>query len=172
MKLIRCTFDHAEPILEILNDAIINSTALYDYVPRQIDSMAFWFEAKAKNNYPVIGLLDEYDALVAFGTYGSFRAWPAYKYTIEHSLYVHPGHRGKGYGKVILGEIIKEAKAAEYHNIVAGIDSGNEISKRLHEQFGFIFAGTVKHAGYKFSRWLDLDFYQLILSSPAFPVDG
>lgn len=171
MKLVRCTPDYSEAILEILNEAIVNSTALYDYSPRSLDSMSSWFDIKTKNNYPVIGLIDDKDTLVAFGTYGAFRAWPAYKYTIEHSLYVHQQHRGKGYGKIILAEIIKAATEAEYHNIVAGIDASNMVSKKLHEAFGFTLAGTVRQAGYKFGRWLDLDFYQLILPTPTSPVE-
>src|SRR5690606_15721045 len=149
MQLIRCTPDYSESILEILNEAIVNSTALYDYSPRSLDSMKSWFDIKMKNNYPVIGLVDDQNDLVAFGTYGSFRAWPAYKYTIEHSLYVHHQHRGKGYGKIILAEIIKAATAADYHNIIAGIDAQNIVSKKLHEEFGFTLAGTIRQAGYK-----------------------
>lgn len=172
MQLIRCTPDYSESILEILNEAIVNSTALYDYSPRSLDSMKSWFDIKMKNNYPVIGLVDDQNDLVAFGTYGSFRAWPAYKYTIEHSLYVHHQHRGKGYGKIILAEIIKAATAADYHNIIAGIDAQNIVSKKLHEEFGFTLAGTIRQAGYKFGRWLDLDFYQLILPTPDVPLEG
>ena len=172
MKLIQCTPDHAGSILEILNEAIINSTALYDYTPRGIETMTSWFEVKVRNNFPVIGLVDDQSRLVAFGTYSTFRAWPAYKYSVEHSLYVHHQHRGHGYGKIILQEVIKDAQARGYHNLIAGIDSGNIVSKRLHEQFGFTLAGTIKHAGYKFSRWLDLDFYQLILPTPEVPREG
>lgn len=150
----------------------MNSTALYDYTPRTLDSMTPWFDVKVKNNFPVIGLVDSNQTLLAFGTYGTFRAWPAYKYTVEHSLYVHPDHRGKGYGKIILKEIINDATKKDYHNLIAGIDSQNNVSKSLHQSFGFHYCGTIKHAGYKFSRWLDLDFYQLLLASPAHPMEG
>ena len=172
MKLIHCTRTHSSPILEILNEAIVNSTALYDYVPRNLDSMRQWFDVKEKNDFPVIGLTDEMDRLVAFGSYGSFRAWPAYKYTIEHSLYVHKDYRGKGYGRLILRELITNAQRQSYHNLMAGIDSENVSSKKLHEDLGFKFCGRIIHAGYKFSRWLDLDFYQLILPTPLDPRDG
>src|SRR5688572_17010369 len=118
MKLIQCTPDHATFILEILNEAIINSTALYDYTPRGIETMTSWFEVKVRNNFPVIGLVDDQSRLVAFGTYSTFRAWPAYKYTVEHSLYVHHQHRGHGYGKIILQEVIKDAQARGYHNLI------------------------------------------------------
>ncbi|WP_276370692.1 GNAT family N-acetyltransferase [Chryseolinea sp. H1M3-3] len=169
MKIITCNKGHSQLILDILNEAIVNSTALYDYVPRPLESMGPWFDVKSKNNFPVIGLVDEGETLVAFGSYGTFRSWPAYKYTVEHSLYVHKDHRGKGYGRIVLNEIIKDAKNKEYHTLIAGIDSLNNPSKQLHESSGFEFCGRIKHAGYKFSKWLDLEFYQLLLSTPVCP---
>ena len=172
MKIISCTKDHAQAILDILNEAIVNSTALYDYVPRGPETMNSWFDIKIKNNFPVIGLINEEGQLVAFGSYGTFRAWPAYKYSVEHSLYVHKDHRGKGYGKIILQQLIQDAKDKGYHNLIAGIDSENITSKKLHEASGFVFSGRIKHAGYKFSKWLDLDFYQLLLPTPAHPQEG
>jgi L-amino acid N-acyltransferase YncA len=172
MKIINCTKEYAEPILDILNEAIVNSTALYDYSPRGLDSMNAWFDSKIRSQFPVIGLVDEQNQLLAFGSYGTFRSWPAYKYTVEHSLYVHKDHRGKGYGKLILREIVNDAKRKQYHNLIAGIDSLNHSSKKLHEGFGFKFCGRIVHAGYKFSTWLDLDFYQLLLPTPVHPADG
>ena len=169
MKLINCSKDYSQAILDILNEEILNSTALYDYRPRDLDSMTAWFDVKQKNSFPVVGLIDGQDQLVAFGSYGTFRAWPAYKYTVELSLYVHKHHRRRGYGKLILEELIKDATRREYHNMIAGIDSQNFSSKKLHENFGFQHCGHIVHAGYKFSRWLDLDFYQLLLPIPARP---
>src|ERR1035437_5867456 len=122
MKIIYCNKEYAEQILNIFNDAIINSTALYDYNPRTIEDMNKWFENKEKNNFPVIGLIDEGDNLLGFGSYGIFRAWPAYKYTVEHSLYIQKNQRGKGLGKILLAEIIKNAMRQDYHCLVAGID--------------------------------------------------
>ena len=172
MKIISCTKDHSKVILDILNDAIVNSTALYDYAPRTLESMTPWFDVKIKNKFPVIGLVNDQLELMAFGSYGTFRAWPAYKYSVEHSLYVHRDHRGKGYGRMILQALIEDATRQQYHNLVAGIDSHNEASKKLHESLGFVFSGRIQHAGYKFSRWLDLDFYQLLLPTPQHPQDG
>jgi phosphinothricin acetyltransferase len=172
MKIINCSRDYSEPILNILNEAIVSSTALYDYQPRTLESMITWFDVKIKNMFPVIGLVNDQNELLGFGSYGTFRAWPAYKYTVEHSLYIHKDYRGKGYGKIILQELIKEATRQEYHNLIAGIDSSNVSSKKLHESCGFQFAGQIKHAGYKFSRWLDLDFYQLILATPFHPAES
>jgi len=169
MKVIQCTKDHAQPILEILNDAIINSTALYDYQPRTMQSMDGWFDTKIKNNFPVIGIINDQQEFMGFGSYGTFRAWPAYHYTVEHSLYIHKRYRGKGLGKILLKEIIENAVKQDYHCLIAGIDSTNKVSIKLHETFGFEFSGRIKQVGYKFKQWLDLDFYQLLLSTPVDP---
>jgi L-amino acid N-acyltransferase len=173
MKSVACQPSrHAAAILAIFNDAIANSTALYDYKPRPAESMIAWFDAKARGRYPVIGLENDAGELLGFASYGPFRAWPAYKYTVEHSVYVDARFRGQGVGRRLLREIVAAAEGQDYHVMVGGIDASNAVSIRLHESLGFTHAGTVKHAGYKFSRWLDLAFYQLILKTPATPVDG
>jgi len=163
---------HSAAILAIFNEAIANSTALYDYRPRAAESMLGWFEAKTKGRYPVIGIEDDSGTLVGFGSYGAFRAWPAYKYTVEHSIYIDSRFRGQGHGRVLLEALIAAAVEQDYHVMVGGIDASNAVSIKLHESLGFTHCGTVKQAGFKFGRWLDLAFYQKILASPAAPVDG
>jgi L-amino acid N-acyltransferase len=172
MNIIRCDEKYAAPILAIFNDAIVNTTALYDYKPRSMEMMQAWFADKRKGNYPVIGVVNDAGQLMGFGTYGVFRVRPAYKYTVEHSLYVAAQFRGKGLGKLLLREIIIAAETQNYHVLVGGIDSSNAVSIALHKQFGFAHCGTIRQAGFKFGRWLDLDFYQLILKTPAEPVGG
>jgi phosphinothricin acetyltransferase len=173
MQLITCSHAlHAAPILAILNEAIANSTALYDYRPRTLDSMRAWFQAKEAGGYPVIGLVDEDGTLLGFASYGTFRAFPAYKYTVEHSVYVHHAHRGRGLGRQLLQALIEHARAQGLHVLVGGIDTANQGSIALHTRLGFTHCGTVRQAGFKFGRWLDLAFYQLVLDTPAQPVDG
>ncbi|QCR36478.1 GNAT family N-acetyltransferase [Nissabacter sp. SGAir0207] len=170
MKWVACSEErHAEAILAIFNDAIATSTALYDYHPRPLSAMAGWFAVKRDNGFPVIGLEDEDGTLLGFASYGTFRAWPAFKYSMEHSLYVHKDHRGRGLGRQLLARLIEEAQANQVHTLVGGIDSGNLGSIALHESLGFQHCGTVKQAGYKFDRWLDLAFYQLLLPTPHQP---
>ena len=172
MKIIRCDSTHADAILAILNEAIVNSTALYDYQPRTPAMMQTWFEAKMKGRYPVIGATNDTGELMGFASYGTFRAWPAYKYTIEHSVYVDVRFRGRGLGKTLLREVIEAATAQDYHMLVGGIDATNSASIALHRSLGFSHCASIKQAGFKFGRWLDLEFYQLILASPLHPVDG
>jgi phosphinothricin acetyltransferase len=172
MRFVACTHDeHGDAILDILNEAIVNSTALYDYEPRPAEAMAGWFKAKDAGRFPVIGALGE-QALLGFASYGSFRAWPAYKYSVEHSVYVHRDHRGKGIGIALMRKLVDAAREQDYHVMVGGIDATNAASVRLHEKLGFVHAGTIRHAGFKFGRWLDLAFYQLLLDTPARPVDA
>jgi phosphinothricin acetyltransferase len=173
MNIVAC--DHATyaaAILEILNDAIVTSTALFDYVPRQPESMVEWFRAKEARRFPVLGAVGDDGTLLGFATYGTFRAWPAYKYTIEHSVYVQRDHRRKGIARALIKRLIAEAQRQDYHVIVAGIDAANSASIALHEQLGFARCGVIHHAGFKFGRWLDLAFYELRLHTPAQPVDG
>ena len=173
MQIISCTYEsHATAILEIINEAIVNSTALYDYIARAPETMVGWFKAKEVGRFPVMGAIDDSGQLRGFATYGTFRAWPAYKYSIEHSVYVHKDHRGKGLGLVLMQRLISAALEQQYHVMVGGIDVSNQSSIALHKKLGFVLSGTIKHAGFKFGRWLDLAFYQLLLKTPEQPVDG
>jgi phosphinothricin acetyltransferase len=172
MKIIQCDETlHGNQILEIFNYEIINSTALFDYKIRKNEMMKTWFDNKRKSNYPVIGAVNDDGVLTGFVSYGPFRAWPAYKYTVEHSIYVNKQFRGHGIGNILMKEIIKTAEEQQYHVIIAGIESKNQISIKLHEKYRFKFCGRIEHAGYKFGKWLDLDFMQLTLKTPTDPND-
>lgn len=173
MKLVDCTLErHGAAILAIFNHAIEHSTALYDYRPRPPESMGPWFAAKTASAFPVIGLEDDDGSLLGFASYGTFRAWPAYKYSVEHSVYVHHDWRGQGLGRVLMQRLIAAARAQGRHVMVGGIDMANAGSIALHEGLGFVHAGTITQAGFKFGRWLDLGFWQLTLDTPADPRDG
>ena len=173
MHIVACDHDrHAPAILAILNDAILNSTALFDYRPREPASMVEWFRAKEARRFPVLGAVAADGTLLGFASYGAFRAWPAYKYTVEHSVYVHKDHRRQGIARALLTRLITVAEEQDYHVMVAGIDAANAPSIALHEQLGFGYAGTIHHAGFKFGRWLDLAFYERRLRTPTVPVDG
>jgi phosphinothricin acetyltransferase len=173
MRLVECSLsEHGSAILEILNDAIVSSTALYDYRPRDPGSMRGWFETKRAGEFPVWGALHDSGALLGFASYGSFRAWPAYKYTVEHSVYVARGQRGQGVGTALMQRLIRSAIEQQLHALIGGIDASNQESIAFHQKLGFVHAGTIKEAGFKFQRWLDLAFYQLILPTPHAPSDG
>jgi L-amino acid N-acyltransferase len=172
IKIISCGIEYAPQILASLNDAILHTRALYEYHPRTLESMTDWFAEKSAGKYPVIGAVNDEGEFMGFATYGVFRWRPAYKYTVEDSLYVDARFRGQGVGNRLMAELIETAKSQDYHVLVGGIDATNEPSIALHKKFGFRFCGRIEHAGFKFGGWMDLDFYQLILETPRNPVDG
>lgn len=158
------TENDLQPILDIYNDAVVNTTAVYDYDPRTMDAQKIWYKAKLDANFPV--LVAENDSkVVGFCSYGTFRIWPAYSKTVEWSVYVSPETRGQGIASQLLQALVNEAKAQGYHTIIAGIDATNEGSIALHKKLGFEEAGLLKEVGWKFERWLDLLFMQLKISN-------
>lgn len=151
-----------QAILDIINHNILHSTALYDYAVRSYEQQKNLLEEKISKNFPVI--VAELDGQVAgFGMYGEFRFREAYKFTVEHSVYVNQNFHGKGIGKALLQELIALAKKQKLHTMIAVIDAENQGSVAFHEQFGFKTVGIIKESGYKFDRWLDSVFMQLIL---------
>ena len=157
-----------QAILDIYNEAIIHSTAVYDYKPHTLQDRKQWFADKQAAGDPVL-VYESEGMVVGFAAFGQFRAWPAYKYCVEHSIYVGEAGKRKGVGSALLQELIGIATEREYATMVAGIDETNLGSIRLHEKYGFRHAGTIEKAGYKFGRWLNLAFYQLMLPGPSEP---
>lgn len=159
-------------IQSILNESIVNSTALYDYAPRSLETVTAWLDQKTAQGWPVRGAYDAADRLLGFATYGPFRPQPAYKYTVEHSVYIDHTCRGQGLGLALMIDLIKQAQQRQLHVMVGCIDADNQASIVLHEKLGFFHSGTIKQSGFKFGRWLDAAFYQKILSTPSHPSDG
>lgn len=172
MRILDCDPRHLEAIRAIFNEAIVHTTALYEYQPRSAETVAAWYAAKGAAGLPLLVAEDDDGRLLGFATYGPFRAFPAYKYTVEHSVYVDAGQRGRGVGRQLLAALIEAAQAQGCHCLVGVIDAQNAGSIALHEKLGFTHAGGLRQAGFKFGRWLDLAFYQRLLPTPAEPVDG
>lgn len=166
--IIPATEYHLPGILEIYNDAILNTTSIYNYEPFTFEEIEQWFTDKKMSNHPVL-VTEIGDRVAGFTTYGAFRIRPAYKYSVEHSVYVHPEFRRRGIAKKLLARIIEVAGQNNFHALIAGIDADNKVSIDLHTQFNFEEAGTIKQVGYKFGRWLDLTFMELILDTPEEP---
>lgn len=158
----QATIKDLEAILEIVNYNILNTTSIYDYEPRTLAQQKAIFEDKAKSNFPLI-VVEVDNEIGGFGTYGTFRFKEGYKFTVEHSVYVSVNHQGKGLGKLILSELITLAKKQKCHTMIAVIDAENQNSVEFHKQFGFETVGIIKESAYKFDKWLDTVFMQLLL---------
>jgi L-amino acid N-acyltransferase YncA len=156
------TASNLQGILEIMNYNILHSTALYDYDPKPYTYIENWFTEKQQDNWPVVVAIQG-NGVLGYGTYGAFRFKQGYRYTIEHSVYTAPGQAGKGIGSLLLAELIRLAKNGGYHTMIGGIDADNAGSIAFHKKFGFTETGIIKEAAYKFDKWLDLQFMQLIL---------
>mgnify|MGYP000870147629 FL=1 len=151
-----------QAILDIINYNILHSTALYDYNIRTYEQQKAILDDKLAKNFPVI-VAEANGQVVGFGMYSEFRFREAYKFTVEHSVYVANDYHGKGIGNLLLAELITLAKVQKLHTMIAVIDAENQGSVSFHEKFGFKTVGIIKESGYKFNRWLHSVFMQLIL---------
>ena len=149
-------------ILDIINYSILHTTANYNYDIQTLEVQQKWFEDKKANNFPVI-VAEVNENVIGFGSYGTFREKIGYQYTVEHSVYVEDEFTGKGIGKLLLSELIQLAKQQGFHVMIGAIDADNKGSIAFHKKFGFVENGIIKEAGFKFGKWLDLLFMQLIL---------
>jgi len=149
-------------ILAIINEATLNTTAVWGIAPTTLQARHAWWKERIEAGFPVLVAV-EADAVLGFASYGTFRPWEGYRHTVEHSVYVDASARGKGVGRVLLGALIDHATASGKHVMVAGIDASNSVSIRLHAGLGFTTIGTLAQVGRKFDRWLDLTFMQLVL---------
>lgn len=156
------TIEDVPQILEIVNHAILHTTSNYLYDVQTIENQLQWFEDKQNKKFPI--LVADYDGkTIGFGTYGTFREKIGYQFTVEHSVYVAPEFVGKGIGKQLLLALIVLAKDEDYHTMIGGIDAANTGSITFHKKLGFVENGVIKEVGFKFGKWLDLQFMQLIL---------
>lgn len=153
---------------EIYNHAVLHTAAIWNDKTVDTDNRIAWFEARTLSGYPV--LVSEEDGVVTgYASFGDWRAFDGFRHTVEHSVYVHPEHQGKGIGRLLMTELIKEARQIGKHVMVAGIEAQNQASIHLHETLGFITTGNMPQVGTKFGRWLDLTFMQLQLDERSGP---
>jgi L-amino acid N-acyltransferase len=153
-------------ILEIYNDVIATSTAVYSWSPSTLAERQTWFDARIAAGFPVIVAADAGDVF-GFASFGEFRGvWPGYRYSVEHSVHVRADKRGKGVGSSLVRALFPLANAVGKHAMLGGIDATNAGSIRMHERLGFQQVAHFREVGRKFGRWLDLVFVQRFLDSP------
>lgn len=149
------TTDDLAVVMEIYNDAVLNTTAIWNETVVDLENRKAWYAARRERGFPV--LVAERDGqVVGYASYGDWRAFEGYRHTVEHSVYVHKNGRGGGVGKALMQALITRASASGIHVMIAGIEAENAASIRLHESMGFTVAGRFSEVGIKFGRWLDL----------------
>src|ERR1043165_2521497 len=156
MNIRPATYNDLPGILEIYNDAVLRTTATYDYEPRTLEHRVAWFEEHRTNDYAVLVAVEEGGRVVGWSALNPFHARLGYRFTTENSVYVAADQRGRGIGKLLMPPLITGACELGLHAIIAVIDANSDASIRLHAAFGFEKVGYFKEVGFKFNRWLDV----------------
>ena len=149
-------------ILAIYNDAVANTTAIWNDTLVDLDNRRQWMQARLAGNNPVL-VADRAGEVIGYATYGDWRAFDGFRQTKEHSVYVRTDRKGSGAGTLLMQALILTARERGVHVLVACIEAGNAASIRLHEKLGFRNVGTFAEVGQKFGRWLDLTCMELRL---------
>ena len=157
------TPDDLPAIRDIYNDAVANTTAIWNETIVDLENRMKWFSDRQNSGYPVLVAIAGDGTVAGYASFGDWRAFDGYRHTVENSVYVEKNQRGGGIGKALMLALIERATALGKHVMVAGIEAGNTGSIRLHEKLGFTITGEMKEVGTKFGRWLDLTFMQIIL---------
>lgn len=152
-------------ILEIYNDAVLNTTAIWNETQVDLANRKAWLSERQSKGFPVLVSVDDGGGVTGYASFGDWRAFDGYRHTVEHSVYVHKAARGGGIGKALMVALISKARELGKHAMVAGIESGNAASIRLHEKLGFQAVGHLPEVGTKFGKWLDLTFMQIVLDN-------
>ncbi|MBI5802422.1 MAG: N-acetyltransferase [Verrucomicrobia bacterium] len=153
-------------ILAIYNDAVLTTTATYDYEPRTLAQRQAWFDEHARDGYAIFVAECDEGRIVGWSALNPYHARPGYRFTSENSIYIAAEARGKGIGKLLLAPLVEAARTRGLHAIIAAIDAANEASLRLHAGLGFVQVGHFKQVGYKFDRWLDVVYMERLLDQP------
>jgi L-amino acid N-acyltransferase len=151
-----------QKITEIYNDVIRTSTAIFSDTPVTVEDRIAWWKARVAQGYPVLVARDE-NGIAGFATFGDFRAWPGYRFTVEGTIHIDATARRRGVGASLLEVLIQRARAAGKYVMVAGVDSENVASLQFLERSGFERVGHLREVGNKFGRFLDLVFLQYML---------
>jgi L-amino acid N-acyltransferase len=149
-------------IADIYNHAVLHTTASYDYEPRNMDHRLAWFEMHQKQDLPVF-VAESETGVLGWSSLSKYHDRMGYRFTVEDSVYIAEAHRGKGLGKALLAPLIQAARERKLRAIIGAIDADNKASIRLHAGFGFEVVGHFKKVGFKFDRWLDVVYMELLL---------
>ena len=154
--------EDAEAIRAIYNREVLGGTVTFDLVERSPDDQQVWLDEHS-GAHPAVVAVDDRGRVSGFGSLSPYRSRPAYRTTVEDSVYVHSASRGQGVGRAVLDELIDLAGAHGFHAIMARIVGDHEASIRLHQGCGFELVGIERQVGRKFGRWLDVAIMQRLI---------
>lgn len=150
-----CTGDDIPAVTAIYRHAVATGTASFEIDPPDEAEMLRRFEALRAGHHPYL-VAEQAGEIAGYAYAGAYRARPAYRGTVENSVYVAPDRQGRGIGRALLAGVIEAATAGGFRQMVAVIgDSGNAASVGLHAALGFEPVGTLRSVGWKHGRWLD-----------------
>ena len=148
-------------ILDIYNHYVLNSIATFDIEPKTLEDRLAWFrETKPPHR---VFVAEDGGEVVGFASLKPFRTRAAYRFTAEDSVYLHHERCGRGAGTRLIRRVVDAAREGGFHTLIAGVSLPNEASVRLHESAGFTLVGVEREVGYKFERWIDVAWLQLML---------
>ncbi|WP_433518050.1 N-acetyltransferase family protein [Nonomuraea sp. CA-143628] len=161
-------------VAEIYAHYVTESVATFDETPLDIEAWRLKAAAIAEAGLPFLVAKEEDvkeedvkekdGRVLGFAYCGRYRPKPAYRHTVEDTIYLSPGATGRGLGRLLLGELIARAGETGARQMIAVIaDGGDVASLKLHAAFGFAEAGRLKSVGFKHGRWIDTILYQLEL---------
>lgn len=143
-------------ITGIYTHAVLHGTATFEIDPPDETEMAQRFTALTSKNYPYLVACDHHGAVIGYAYAGPFRARPAYRWSVEDSIYLAPEAQGKGAGRALLQRLLDETTTLGFRQMVAVIGGGDhQPSLRVHAGAGFRMVGTFEASGFKFGRWID-----------------
>ncbi len=154
--------DDAEAIRQIYNPEAVGSTVTFDLRARTLAEQEAWLAARS-GVFPVIVAVDEDGTVAGFASLSAYRSRPAYRTTVEDSVYIGADARGRGVGRLLLEGLLDLARQHGFHAVMARIVDGHEASIALHRAVGFEIVGTEREVGRKFNRWLDVVLMQRLL---------
>ncbi len=147
-------------ILDIYNDAVLKTTATYDYEPRPLEHRLAWFDDHQRTGHAIFVAEAADGKIVGWSALNRYHDRMGFRFTAENSVYVAEGSRGQGLGARLLEPLIPAAAEIGVRAILAAIDAQNTASLKLHARFGFEQVGLFKRVGFKFDRWLDVAYLE------------
>jgi phosphinothricin acetyltransferase len=167
------TEDDADAVLAIYGPVVRETAVSFELEPPSREEMRTRIRSTLERSPWLVA--EDRRVMWGYAYAGPFRTRPAYQWTTEVTVYIHPGHRGKGVGRALYTALLAGLRAAGYRSVVGGVTLPNAASVALHESLGFRRVGVFAAAGFKLGGWHDVGFWQIDLRGdepPSLPPRG